>query len=315
MFRSLVLGKIFGVPIKLHWSYYFVLIYAALELIADPSRGLGLLIILTVLSFSVIAHELSHSLVARKFRINTFDILLTPIGGIARLSNLPATPRQEILVAAAGPAMTFLISLITFPFLNTMLYQYSDPETFLTALFQFTSFEVILAFTSFLNLFLGFFNLIPAFPMDGGRIFRASLQTKFGIVRATEIAASIGKFLALAGGVYGIMVSSFNFIFIAIFIYITSSIELSMIRRREMMRQMGGSPFNQQFQVDLMNLFKIFSAQANQRQYYQHPPNAQPESEDKEVVQLNPQTDYIEYKGQQVYMPDKSNDDEEDKQN
>ncbi len=146
--------------------------------------------------------------------------------------------------------------------------------------------------------------------MDGGRILRAILNRKLGIVRATEIAASIGKFLALIGFVAGIALSYFGLIIIAIFIFITSSIELSMVRRREMMKQMqmgGTSPFNQQFQADLMNLFRIFGSQMQQKQT---PPNNYPAQNEPENQESETDSGYFEYKGQQVFMPEKPNEDD-----
>jgi Zn-dependent protease len=308
MFRSLVLGRIFGVPIKLHWSFYIVLIYALLELIANPASGVGLIIMIALLSFSVIAHELAHSLVARKFRIQTHDILLTPIGGIARMTDLPATPKQEILVAGVGPLLSITIGLATFPFLYSVMFQHTEVTGFISGLFS--TIVGLFALLSIINLIIGVFNLIPAFPMDGGRILRAILHRKLGILRATEIAASVGKFIALVGLVFGIIHSAFSLIIIAIFVFITSSIELSMVRRREMLKQMGGSPFDRQFQVDLMNLFKVFSSQVNQAQYYQRTPNNYSDNEQTDRDSYKPDTDYIEYKGQQVFMPDKSKDED-----
>ena len=312
MFRSLILGRIFGVPIKLHWSFYLVIIYVLLSILSNPAEGFGLLIVLAILSVSVIGHELSHSLMARKFKIQTHDILLTPIGGIARMAYNPANSKQEILIASAGPIFSLVLGAATSPFLYTVMYQHSEITGFVSALTA--SIYGFLALVSILNLVLGVFNLIPAFPMDGGRIFRAILTPKLGILRATEIAASVGKFIALFGLVYGIFNSMFNIVIIAIFIFVTSSIELSVIRKREMLRQMqmgGGSPFDQQFQVDLMNLFKIFGSQINQaqNQYYQNTQHREnPQNHDQ---QYNPGTDYIEYKGQQVFMPEKS-DEEKD---
>ena len=304
MFKSFVLARLFGIPIKLHWSYYFVLIYAVLQLISEPAHGIILLVVLAILSISVVAHELAHTLVARKFKIQTFDILLTPIGGMARMTNLPTEPRQEILVASAGPALSILIGLLTLPFLIMTLNQTSDVSSILGVFYQ--TMVGILSLVSFLNLVLGVFNLIPAFPMDGGRILRAILNRKLGIVRATEIAASIGKFLALIGFVAGITMSYFSLVIIAIFIFITSSIELSMVRRREMMKQMqmgGASPFNQQFQVDLMNLFRVFSSQMQQRQTPPEPPTQDyPETQN---TRAENDSGYFEYKGQQVFMPEK----------
>ncbi|MCD4657387.1 MAG: site-2 protease family protein [Planctomycetes bacterium] len=309
MFKSFVLGRLFGIPIKLHWSYYFILIYAGLKLIENPDQGIVLLIVLAILSISIIAHELAHTLVARKYKIQTYDILLTPIGGMARMTNLPTEPRQEILVASAGPALSILIGLLTLPFLFMTLNQFPDVSSISGVIFQ--TFVGILSLVSLINLTLGVFNLIPAFPMDGGRILRAILNRKLGIVRATEIAASISKFLALIGFIAGIVLSQFGLIIIAVFIFITSSIELSMVRRREMMKQMqmGGSgmPFNQQFQTDLMNLFRMFGSQMQQRQTQHNQRNTQNDPTNHE---LDSNSEYIEYKGQQVFMPEKKPDED-----
>lgn len=148
----------------------------------------------------VVLHELGHAAVARRFGINTRRILLSPIGGIAALERMPERPIQEILVALAGPAVNIVLAAALFGALAieaTLVPSYSieRPEVFF-------GLRLLL-----INLAMAIFNLVPAFPMDGGRILRALLALRFPRLRATEIAAGVGLFLALLMGIVGLALS------------------------------------------------------------------------------------------------------------
>jgi Zn-dependent protease/CBS domain-containing protein len=141
--------------------------------------------VLVVMVFAIIViHELGHALVARKFGIKTRDIMLLPVGGIASLEHMPEKPSQELAVAIVGPAINLVLALVLAPFDNRLLHQ-----------------------LMWINIGLAVFNLIPAFPMDGGRVLRALLAMRIGNERATEIAASLGKFFAIAIGIGGLFYS------------------------------------------------------------------------------------------------------------
>jgi Zn-dependent protease len=167
----------------------------------------------------VVLHEFGHSLTARRYGIQTRSITLLPIGGVASLEKMPDDPRQEIKVAIAGPTVNFVIA--------TLLYLYLDFRNI-----PITEEELSLTGGSFLyrlmivNVFIGGFNLLPAFPMDGGRILRAALALRMDHAKATQKAASIGQLLAVGMGFLGIMYNPF-LLFIAIFIWFGASVENS----------------------------------------------------------------------------------------
>ncbi len=198
--------RLWGIPIKLHWT--FGLLFVWLTFLGnraglDPDGLLRLYLFAGILFFCVVLHELGHSLAARYFQVQTKDIIISPIGGVARLINFPERPKHEFLIAVAGPLVNVIIALL----LGLSLVIFTDqgisiignpdrifnyPSNFLPALF-------------FLNALLVVFNLVPAFPMDGGRVFRALMASRMGRKRATQWAAIVGQVLAVglvAAGVY-----------------------------------------------------------------------------------------------------------------
>lgn len=178
---SFKLGTAFGIPIYLHWTF---LLLAAVLLGLNPV----LLVIFPVLCGCVLLHELGHSLAAQHYGIRVHDISLLPIGGMARMSSMPENPRIEGVVAFAGPAVNF--ALATLGLLVSAAGGLLDAPLVMQLAAQF----------AWLNILLGGFNLIPAFPMDGGRILRALFALKLDWVRATEGAVRVGRWMALLMG-------------------------------------------------------------------------------------------------------------------
>jgi Zn-dependent protease/predicted transcriptional regulator len=171
-------------------------------------------VLFIVLIFAcVVLHEFGHILMARRFGIETPDVILLPIGGVARMPRMPEKPTQELAVAVAGPMVNVIIAFLLFLILGTIqsgsLAHIDDPRVSL------------LARLAAVNVFLVLFNMIPAFPMDGGRVFHALLAMKLGNVKATQIAASLGQVLAFALGFLGLFGNPL-LIFIAIFVYIAA---------------------------------------------------------------------------------------------
>lgn len=219
------LGKIAGIRLTVHWTFLILIvwiffIYYRVE--GSIQQALtGVLFILT-LFVCVLLHELGHSLTARRYGIGTKIITILPIGGLAQLERMPEEPRHELWVAAAGPAVNVVIALLIYIYLqlsgNWPNQSMMEPETLNIATLGFW-FYLFVA-----NVILVVFNLIPAFPMDGGRMLRALLAFRMPRARATRIAASIGQFLAIAFVFLGFF-GNFWLMFIGIFIYLGAGAE------------------------------------------------------------------------------------------
>ena len=170
---------------------------------------------------SVALHELGHSVVAIRKGCRPRDILLLPIGGVAQMDRLPTRPMDEFQVAIAGPAVSFLLAVTGWGAANLLA--------------RWGMFRPALAFSLLgaVNLMLALFNLLPSFPMDGGRIFRAWLTPKLGRLMATQIAAKVGRFMAIVFGVIGLLKLNVFLILIAFFIYQAAGSEYRMVRIQE----------------------------------------------------------------------------------
>jgi stage IV sporulation protein FB len=179
---------------------------------------------MVLLFLCVLLHEFGHIFTARRFGVMTPDVILLPIGGVARLERIPEKPSEEFLIAIAGPAVNVAIAALLVLFAGANL----DPSHFVSI----ESGKVGLAERlAIVNVFLALFNLIPAFPMDGGRVLRALLAARFGYVRATEIAASIGQFVAFVLGFVGLFGNPL-LIFVAVFVYLAAASEAHLVAIR-----------------------------------------------------------------------------------
>jgi len=197
----------------------------------------GILFILA-LFLCVVLHEYGHALTARRYGVKTRDITLYPIGGVARLERIPEKPIEELWVAVMGPVVNVVIAGVLFAYL--FLTNGLVPMTQLTV----TS-GSFLARLMMVNISLVLFNLIPAFPMDGGRVLRALLAMRMDYVRATQAAANIGQGLAFLLGLFGLFNNPF-LLFIAFFVWIGASQEASMVQMRN---TIGGIPVTQAMQT------------------------------------------------------------------
>lgn len=189
----------------------------------------GLLLVLSIFA-CVVLHELSHALVARRFGIGTLDITLLPIGGVARLEKMPEKPSQELLVALAGPVASLAIAAVVFGALELL-----DGPTGLESL-QIVGGPFLTKLMWF-NVVLAGFNLLPAFPMDGGRILRAALASRMERGRATEVAAGIGQGFALLLGIWGFAHNPF-LVIIAVFVWMGAKSEASLVQLRSALHGM-----------------------------------------------------------------------------
>lgn len=188
---SINLFKVFGIQLEVHASFVLLLAYAGYEgWKEDGNQGLLWRLLLIVLFFvCVVLHELGHSLTARRFGIRVPRILLLPIGGMAQLERIPRKPSEELLVTIAGPAVNFLLVAIMTPTTWRVFFGDDEIATYSGA--------VLICQLWWGNLIMGMFNLLPVFPMDGGRIFRAALATQMSYLRATYCASLTGKILAV----------------------------------------------------------------------------------------------------------------------
>jgi Zn-dependent protease len=199
---SLKLGKIAGIEIFLHWTFFLLLGFVFFSDLGHgtPAAALGVLFVLALFG-CIVLHELGHALAARKYGIPTRDITLLPIGGVARLERMPRDPKQELWVAVAGPLVN--VAIAAFLFVAIMIVRFTNLDAFAPYAQRSFLWPLLL-----MNLFLIAFNMLPAFPMDGGRVLRALLAYKLEYVRATRIAARVGQGMALlfiAAGAFGYM--------------------------------------------------------------------------------------------------------------
>jgi Zn-dependent protease/CBS domain-containing protein len=228
---SLNIGSIAGTAVRIHITFLLFLawIFAASYFSGGTDAAWSGLIFMVLLFGCVLLHEFGHIFTARAFGVATPDVTLLPIGGVARLERIPEKPSEEFLIAIAGPLVNVVIALV--------LYQFGGAETRSGAAFAAvdnTQIPMIDRLAA-VNLFLALFNMIPAFPMDGGRVLRALLAIKLGFVRATEIAASIGQGFAFLLGFIGLFYNPI-LIFIAIFVYLAASSEAHMVALRAVSR-------------------------------------------------------------------------------
>ncbi len=219
-FSALRIATVAGIPIRLHFTFLLFLLWIGL---AGPSRAGGLSVLYVLAVFTcVVLHELGHSVVALRYGIPVADITLYPIGGVARIEKRP-TARQELWIAVAGPAVNVVIALalwgaLSFEAAGSLVQHLTHAGAGLRPFAE----RVLLA-----NVWLVAFNLIPAFPMDGGRVLRAVLALYLPPARATGIAAGIGQSIAIAAGIWAVFSGQWFLMFIAFFIYIGAGQEAS----------------------------------------------------------------------------------------
>jgi Zn-dependent protease/CBS domain-containing protein len=226
---SFRVARILGTDVKVHFTFVLLLVYLYLSVRGMQGSEAALAIVIYFLSLflCVLLHEFGHILMARQFGIRTPDVILLPIGGVARLERLAEEPRQEFLIALAGPAVTLAIALGLGVWLGStgipLIWPWAGAEIQEASLWQ-------ALFST--NVALLLFNLLPAYPMDGGRVLRSVLAVRIGMVRATRLAASVGQGLAMVAGVYGLLRSQPILILIAVFVYFGAAQEAAMVETR-----------------------------------------------------------------------------------
>lgn len=231
MFKSsFTIGKVFGIPVKIHVSFLLIIPFLAwafgnnIRYITDNNSNLlyselslNPYVIGVILGFllfaSVLLHEISHSLVARAKGIEINDITLMLFGGVSNMEEISEDPGDEAQTALAGPLLSIVLGIILIYLYNIIPADFSE------------DFRLIILYTGQLNIFLAIFNLLPAFPSDGGRILRAIIATKTSFLKATKIASYVGKGFAFLFGLIGLLSGNFLLIFIGFFLYIGASQE------------------------------------------------------------------------------------------
>ena len=218
------LGTIAGIPVQVHATFLLWLIWVALTPMLRGDVGVAMTSIVFVLSIfaCVVLHELGHALMARRFGVRTTDITLLPIGGVARLERMPEKPSQELAVALAGPAVSVAIAAALFGVLSLAGASTSPRQLQMSG-------GPFLTQLMWINLVLVGFNLLPAFPMDGGRVLRAALAMRMDRRRATEIAARVGQGMAVLFAIAGLFGNLF-LVIIAAFIWIGATGEVSLVQ-------------------------------------------------------------------------------------
>jgi Zn-dependent protease/CBS domain-containing protein len=226
---SLKLLTIKGIPVRIHATFLLVLVVAAaaglMNSSADSPRGAAFMVILVLLLFlCVVLHELGHSLMAQLYGVQVQDITLWPIGGVARMSRLPSRPYQEFLITAAGPATNLALAVL----FGALATAWIGPDQMLRLLRYPRLLNVFLAsqevrplllLLAINNLILALFNLIPAFPMDGGRILRSLLAVFLPFRRATQFAALLGQALAVLMAAVGLLTGNYFLGLIGVFVF------------------------------------------------------------------------------------------------
>jgi Zn-dependent protease len=223
------IGRIAGIDVRVHATLLLVVAWAALQgqrLTGTPAGAVGGVLFVLALFLSIVLHELGHALTARRYGVPTQEITLLPIGGVARLASMPRDPRQELHVALAGPAVTLVIILGLYVALRLLgVSPLASPEAVVTGR---GSWLRLLMWTN-VSLFL--FNLLPAFPMDGGRVLRATLALRMDYTRATQVAARVGQAFALLFGVVGMLYNPL-LVLIAFFVWMGAAAEAGEVQRR-----------------------------------------------------------------------------------
>ncbi|PYL06748.1 MAG: site-2 protease family protein [Verrucomicrobia bacterium] len=226
---SLPIFRVAGIQLRIHVTFLLLIAWLAFGYYSEggSAAALGRVIFILLLFVCVVLHEFGHAFAAKGFGINTPDITLLPIGGVARLERMPEEPLQELVIAMAGPAVNVVIALalaLTIDWHAVMEPRVVESPNLGLQLLA-------------MNVWLLLFNLLPAFPMDGGRVLRALLAIRMPYARATQIAANVGQGFAFLFGFAGLLIPNPFLIFIALFVYIGASQEAALAQMKDVSRR------------------------------------------------------------------------------
>jgi Zn-dependent protease/CBS domain-containing protein len=212
--------RLLGVPVRLHFTFILVVLFLLVNLLGSEHSGGSYAIFLLGSLLSVLLHEMGHALMAARFGVRTVEIVMFPIGGLSRMER-PLKPTAEVWVSMAGPLVNLILAGLIFSY---MLASHQAPPVGVADLLN-PSDKSALALLLYGNVMLAVFNLLPAFPMDGGRLLRALLSYMRPAEEATRIAAWMGRMLAMGMGLYGLIDKQFLLVFFALFIYLGAAQE------------------------------------------------------------------------------------------
>lgn len=248
MGRSFLIGHVQGIELRIHPSFALVVAWVAWHWLRGADRSLVPLVyaaIVVVLLFgSVLLHELGHSIMAQHYGVRVHDITLLPIGGVARLERVPTSASAEAWISLAGPSVNIAIAVALFPALLFVgIVTGLDGLGDYVALLDDVNFAGLLAYVFAMNLMLVIFNLLPAFPMDGGRVFRALLSTFMGRERATRMAVIVGQIAAFCMVVVGIWQTDWILPLVGVFVIVAAYAEGRVVRLESAMRRLHVGQF------------------------------------------------------------------------
>ncbi len=233
---SFPIGTVKGTVIRIHLTFVLFLVWIGVSHYAQGGQRAAFegVLFISLLFTCVLLHEFGHVFAARRYGVQTPDITLLPIGGVARLERIPEKPAEELVVALAGPAVNVVIAALLFLVLGGLPSMDDGMQVQ-------NSGVGLLERLAWVNISLVVFNLIPAFPMDGGRVLRALLAYRLGYTRGTRIAAGVGQAVAFALGLAGLFGGNPLLIFIALFVYMAAASESSAAQMRDAGRGMIAS--------------------------------------------------------------------------
>ncbi|MFT5300127.1 MAG: Zn-dependent protease [Mariniblastus sp.] len=226
------LGTISGIRIRVHWTFLILPIWIYFSsILAGSGATAALMSLIFVLAIfgCVLLHELGHALAARQFGISTRDITLLPIGGVAALERMPREPKQELWIAVAGPLVNIVIAMV----LGAILLGGGFTASTIGGGFLWQ--------LAFANVALVVFNMLPAFPMDGGRVLRSILAMFMDWLKATQIAVRVGNIVAIGLGLLGILSGNLMLAFVALFVFVAARAELMSAVAADRQKQSFGS--------------------------------------------------------------------------
>ena len=231
---SIKLGRIFGIDIKVHLTFLLILVWGALNYGGSAGPLYGVVVTLALFTL-VLLHELGHSLAAIGYGIPVKDITLLPIGGVARLERMPEKPLHELVVALAGPAVNVILAVVLLPIVAVLAVMQGAPLS--ASMLMQPGLLGLLVFLLTANVSLAVFNMIPAFPLDGGRVLRAILGFFVDYQQATQAAVTVGRILAIGLGLLAVFTGQISLALIAMFIFFVGGQEGQAVAARGILRK------------------------------------------------------------------------------